>query len=194
MEMLLYVLLQTSYVISAVLFFLFSYLCVKLTIKALRKYFSASLDEKITLDENDRALRNHWLALTAVFVFFPFALILTVSLLLTPRDLFTLNVLIILAVPFGIKLSVFFSFYYFCYRQNGLKFLTFVLCTAPLILVRDLWLIFNAEGSILAIAGTLSGTALFIWWYFQSLKLFKVNQKIKKINLEFNKSISLNVN
>lgn len=116
----------------------------------------------------EKKIRKNWLISTTIlYLVIPF--IGGMSIFFKTNELSSQNL--------GWLIVYFFSFlilYYYAYKKNGTHLLTLFLIILPIYLFIDF------VQSV--INGQLSFKVVFyIWWYIASLKLRKINTKLKKI-------------
>lgn len=133
------------------------------------------LDIEVT--EAEYKTRKYWLILLILCHFLAPALLL---LTLTPASFLTLSTLekeLTASIILG-SLFSFWIFYRCTYKKFGTRWITFALVMNVLMMIRTILQILHFPGLLPSLFHILD-LALLFWWHILSLRLLRLNQKIR---------------
>jgi hypothetical protein len=123
--------------------------------------------------------QKRWLIVTVVYKFILPLLLFAISASLFEKNECPPEVVSELLRNVFLGLISLWIFWHCAYKKNGTKLLTLFLVLSPIIVAKDLMRSLKESTDPWTLGLLILGLSLYIYWYIFSLKLKRINQKIK---------------
>lgn len=140
-------------------------------------------------DDDDNKIRKHWLIFTSLnYLTFPFLLLIKMA---NESESIDITQLVLgFCIMSCLCLMGFLLIYHCAYKKYGNILLTFLLIVSPIRMVADIFQSLQESLDILSTILILLDSGIFLWWYALSLKLRKLNSKIRSQSMLSSESYS----
>lgn len=151
---------------------------------------------ELQLETKDQRIRKNWLIITILTgigsIFINLGLILAFPSISKEGEIELLIKLIFL-IRSVVGSSLWILIFWYCaYKRQGSRLLTFSAILSPFLVIRSIYTLQDDFLDLSSVIALMSEMGLYAWWYVFSLKLRRVNKKLRsqaKFNQEYAQSI-----